>query len=115
MDASHPVSNARHESFARALAGSNSIAEAYRLAGFRDDRRHASRLATNGNVSARVEWFKKESATAATLERQEKREILAGIARNTAAKDRDRIAAIRQTLSWPAMERVGVRGIRSWL
>ena len=90
-----PLQNVRHERFAQVLAGGKSFSEAYRLAGFKDDRRHASRLGTNGDVSARVAWFKTQAAAGTVLDLAERRAILAGIARDGAARAADRIAAIR--------------------
>lgn len=46
--------NARHESFAQALAKGKTQDEAYQIAGYKPSRHHASRLATKGNVVARV-------------------------------------------------------------
>ena len=46
--------NARHEAFARALATGKSQADAYADAGYRPSEPHASRLAGNGKVVARV-------------------------------------------------------------
>lgn len=48
------LDNQRHEAFAQALAQGKSATEAYELAGFKPSRHHASRLATKGNVQARV-------------------------------------------------------------
>jgi phage terminase small subunit len=47
--------NPRHEIFACALAQGKSAEAAYREAGYKPSRPHAPRLATNGNIRARVE------------------------------------------------------------
>ena len=48
-----PLANPRQELFCQNLVKGKSKAEAYRDAGYADDRHHASRLATNGNVMER--------------------------------------------------------------
>jgi phage terminase small subunit len=48
------LTNPRHERFAQELAKGKTATEAYRLAGYKHDDGHASRLAGNGRVSARV-------------------------------------------------------------
>lgn len=48
------LSNPRHETFAQALAKGKSQTEAYEIAGYKGDRRAASRLATNVDIQARV-------------------------------------------------------------
>jgi hypothetical protein len=48
------LSNARHEKFAQELAKGTSCTAAYVAAGYKKSRAHAARLATKGNVRARV-------------------------------------------------------------
>jgi phage terminase small subunit len=62
--------NPRHERFAQELATGLSQATAYARAGYRPDRRHASRLASNGDVQVRVQGFQAEAArqTGVTIE-----------------------------------------------
>lgn len=48
------LKNARHEAFAQALATGKTQEDAYADAGFAPSRHHASRLATKGNIRARV-------------------------------------------------------------
>ncbi|WP_292572072.1 hypothetical protein [Mesorhizobium sp.] len=48
------LKNPRHEAFARALAKGKTQAEAYGEAGYQPSEPHASRLASNGKVVARV-------------------------------------------------------------
>lgn len=48
------LKNARHELFAQELAKGTTADKAYVLAGYKQDRPHASRLATDGNIQARV-------------------------------------------------------------
>lgn len=49
-----PLSNARHERFARELASGKTASEAFELAGFEPNRGNASRLKANESVQARV-------------------------------------------------------------
>jgi hypothetical protein len=48
------LKNPRHERFSQELAIGKSADEAYRAAGYKSDRAHASRLAANSNIRARV-------------------------------------------------------------
>ena len=48
------LANSRHERFAQAVAAGHSASDAYEAAGYTPSRHHASRLATNGNVKARI-------------------------------------------------------------
>ena len=48
------LKNPRHESFAHELSKGKTADEAYRAAGYKPDRGHASRLAANGNICARL-------------------------------------------------------------
>jgi hypothetical protein len=95
IDPSKPLKNARHERFACELAKVQSKAAAYRSAGFTDDRREASRLATNPDIQARTEWIKAQAADGDVMDIAEKRRIAAEIARNREEESRDRIAACR--------------------
>lgn len=55
------LTNPRRELFAQNLTLGMSQAEAYRQAGYANDRRHASRLATNGDVRRRrMELFEEK-------------------------------------------------------
>lgn len=49
------LANARHERFAQEIAKGKSASEAYRLAGYSEDRKNAARLTTNDGIAARVE------------------------------------------------------------
>lgn len=49
-----PLDNPRHERFAQYLLKGKSATEAYVMAGYKDNRQHASRLVSNGDVQARV-------------------------------------------------------------
>ena len=64
------LDNPRHERFAQELATGLPQTTAYMRAGYRPDRRHASRLASNGDVQARVQEFQVETAlqTGVTIE-----------------------------------------------
>lgn len=48
------LTNPKHEFFAQALAKGKSQADAYEFAGYKPSEQHASRLASNGKVVARV-------------------------------------------------------------
>ena len=48
------LKNARHELFAQNLAKGMSATEAYEKAGYKPSRQHAARLATKGDIVARV-------------------------------------------------------------
>jgi len=62
--------NPKHERFAQLVAvGDKTQTEAYELAGYRPDRAHASRLASNGNIEARVAEIQAEGADHAALSR----------------------------------------------
>ena len=63
--ASLPLGNARHETFAQNLATGMSADAAYKLAGYRPSRAHASRLASNGNVLARIAFLQSQAANRA--------------------------------------------------
>ena len=64
------LDNPRHERFAQELAAGLPQVTAYERAGYRPDRRHASRLASNGDVQVRVQGFQAEAArqTGVTIE-----------------------------------------------
>ena len=49
-----PLRNTKHELFAQGLAEGKSADGAYKAAGYKSDRAHASRLAANGNIRGRV-------------------------------------------------------------
>jgi phage terminase small subunit len=49
-----PLRNAKHERFAQKLAEGKSADAAYKAAGYKADRAHASRLAANGRIQGRV-------------------------------------------------------------
>jgi hypothetical protein len=49
-----PLRNTKHEHFAHELAEGKSIIEAYRAAGYKPNRSHASRLVAKGNIKERV-------------------------------------------------------------
>ena len=56
------LSNAKHERFAQELARGKSQTDAYEAAGYRGDRTHASRLATNDNIQRRLEELQNRAA-----------------------------------------------------
>lgn len=61
------LENPKHEAFARALAKGKSQIEAYTEAGYKPDEPHASRLASNGKVAARVEELLEKAAEKAVV------------------------------------------------
>jgi len=54
--------NARHEQFAQAIAAGTTADAAYKHAGFKPSRAHASRLAAKGNIRARIAELQAEVA-----------------------------------------------------
>jgi phage terminase small subunit len=89
------LKNARHEKFAQALAKGSTADDAYENAGFKPDRGHASRLAANGNVQARVGEIKSRAAEKAEWTAADRLVMLKVIAeKNIRADPRSTIAAI---------------------
>jgi hypothetical protein len=86
------LKNPKHERFAQELAKGKTATEAYRLAGYKHDDGHASRLAGNGRVSARVDEICGKAAelaqvTVASLiaEAEKARELAMWLGRPSAA------------------------------
>ena len=78
------LKNARHEKFAQNLAKGMSATEAYEKAGYKLSEAHASRLAGNGKVQARIAELQNRAAektgytiVKATAELEEARELAA--------------------------------------
>lgn len=84
---SEPLANARHERFACELAKGNAAGKAYELAGYKRDDGHASRLAGNGKIQARVAWLKRQAAAVDVLTIAEKRQFLARLVRCKPAEE----------------------------
>ena len=61
------LKNAKHERFAQELAKGKSQAEAYSIAGYAPSEPHASRLASNGQVRARLAELQERAAVRAEL------------------------------------------------
>ncbi|HZS57511.1 MAG TPA: terminase small subunit [Bryobacteraceae bacterium] len=61
------LKNPRHEKFCQELAKGKSATEAYEAAGYKGDRGHASRLAANGNILARLDELQSRSAERAIV------------------------------------------------
>jgi hypothetical protein len=61
------LQNPRHERFAQELAKGKTAVEAYQAGGYKPDRGHASRLAANGNICARVAELQAVGAEKAVL------------------------------------------------
>lgn len=64
------LENQRHELFAQGLAQGMSADRAYSEAGYKPDRPHASRLATNGNIRQRVEELQSHYVKTVFLNRE---------------------------------------------
>ncbi len=73
---SAPLRNTRHEAFAQALAKGMTADAAYRQAGYKPDRGHASRLAANGSIQARVVEITAKAAARAEIT---KADVLRGL------------------------------------
>lgn len=65
------LSNPRQERFAQELAQGKTFTESYRLAGYKESRQHAARLATNGDIKARVDELSDKSANKAIWSKAE--------------------------------------------
>ena len=83
-----PLENARHESFAQAVASGNSASEAYRQSGARGKNAdvHAARLMVNDGISKRVAELKAAQAHKSELSRDPLREFLAEVILTPAGK-----------------------------
>lgn len=78
------LQNSRWEKFAQLVADGNSVADAYRevyKTKASSSRAASARLLANVSVRARVDYLKNENAKAFALSREEKRKMLADIAR----------------------------------
>lgn len=105
-DGSEQLDNPAYERFAQACASGVSLAEAYREAGYADDRRHAHRLwATNGDIRNRASYLRREARAAFVIDRDEALDILAGIARNPAEAGKTRVAALGTAGKWLGLEK----------
>ena len=97
-----PLGNARHESFAQAVASSKSASEAYRLSGARGKNAdvHAARLMVNDGISKRVAELKAVQAQKSELSRDELREFLTEVILTPAGKvnEQSRLSGLRQML-----------------
>ena len=69
--AMHALKNPRHEIFAQRVASGMPAGSAYAAAGFQPDRGHASRLASNGNVSERITELQREAGGTFGMDRQQ--------------------------------------------
>lgn len=96
---SGPLKNARHEKFAQELAKGKSQEDAYRDAGYIGDRTHASRLATNDNVQARLAELKERAAerTVVTVESLTQR-LLKIAEKGEGAKDAPLLSVARASI-----------------
>lgn len=62
------LKNPRHEAFAQQLAKGKTADEAYVLAGYKKNRKNASRLKTNEDIQARIEDILRRSAKKAEIQ-----------------------------------------------
>jgi phage terminase small subunit len=62
-----PLSNQRHERFAKALFEGETADEAYEQAGFKANRGNASRLKANENIMARLTELQTQAAKASEV------------------------------------------------
>ena len=83
-----PLENARHESFAQAVASGKSASEAYRQSGATGKNAdvHAARLMVNDGISKRVAELKAAQAHKSELSRDPLREFLAEVILTPAGK-----------------------------
>jgi hypothetical protein len=90
------LKNPKWEKFAQAVAAGASASQAYRIIKGKGKNANviAPRMLANVRIRARVQEFQQASATSTTLTMQERREILAKMARNPKNRPADRIAAI---------------------
>lgn len=96
---SSALKNQRWEAFAQHIADGKTAKESYRLVfqcALSTARRQSVELSRNPLVRARVRALQEENARNAALGRAETLRILAGIARDTEADTRARIAAIQE-------------------
>ena len=83
-----PLENARHESFAQAVASGKSASEAYRQSGATGKNAdvHAARLMVNDGISKRVAELKAAQAQKSELSRDQLREFLTEVILTPAGK-----------------------------
>lgn len=104
-----PLKNSRHEAFAVALAGGNSVVAAYQAAGFKRDHNNAKRLAARTEVKARVKELKEAIAQELVLN---KGMVIRGIASIIEAKPqgeptyRDKLGALGLAVKVLGMDKV---------
>jgi|GEM_PF-4644881 len=124
---SSPLKNQKHEKFATLIADGQLGWKAYRsVYGTKPSvsRANSARLLANASVRARVEFLQAENAKVAAMNREEKRQLLAEIARKAAVVSasnggtvsnpdwRARIAAIAEDnrMTGESAENVNVKG-----
>lgn len=86
------LENPKHERFAQELAKGRPQAEAYATVGYRPSEAHASRLASNGKVAARVAEIQERAAVRAEITVASITERLMAIA--TKAEEKDEAAML---------------------
>lgn len=92
-----PLKNAKHEKFCQLVADGKKAFEAYQVAypSCKNPRSASSKLSTKDTIKERVAFLQGQTETEKTLNRQEKREILAEIARDDELFPSDRLHAIK--------------------
>lgn len=63
------LENSRHELFCQNVASGMSLTEAYREAGYKNNRQAASRLLSNVDVDARIQEIRENAASKAEIDR----------------------------------------------
>lgn len=81
------LKNAKHEAFAQALAKGKTATQAYADAGYKPDRKNASRLTTKDDIQRRVDEILSRVAEKAEWTAADRLRMLADIAEKTKAED----------------------------
>lgn len=116
---SNPLPNPKHEMFAQLVANGNSETDAYfdiyKTKSRNVARKNAARLMSNASMRARVRALQEENARANALSRAEKRNILAGLARDDSLGAKERISAIQEDnrMTGESEEKLNVSGTLS--
>ena len=107
------LKNPRHEKFAAAVALGVSQAEAYRKAGFRGDRRAASKLAEKDDISRRIAELRKEASDQCDIDRKKFSARLADCFNGKVALRLDQLKAgemLAKACGWNEPEKIEVSG-----
>lgn len=90
------LANQRHERFAQEIAAGETADTAYEKAGYRRDRHHAARLATNGHIRVRVAYLQGNAARNAVITLESLLTEEARVAAMAAGQYSAAIAAIKE-------------------